>query len=54
MLLPWHAAAVKWCTSKYNDRTVENSETCSRRLAALPNTQADGGSVLCAVVDGAG
>ena len=53
-LLSWRAAAVKWCTSKYDYRTVENSEMCSRWLAALPNTQANGGSVLCVAVDGAG
>ena len=53
-LLPWRTVAVKWCTSKYDYRTVENSETCSRWLAAPPNMQADGGSVLYAAVDGAG
>ena len=40
--------------SRMGYRAVGNSKTCSRRLVALPNTQADGGSVHCAAVDGAG
>ena len=58
--MAWPVAAMTKCgyqlsaQSRTGYRAVGNSEMCSRRLAALPNTQADGGSVHCATVDGVG
>ena len=58
--MAWPVAAVagRGCQlsapSHMGYRAVGNNKTCSRRLVALPNTQADGGLILCAAVDGAG